>query len=617
MERRAEILSIAQKQGRVGVEPLAAALRVSAHTIRRDLNALCEEGLLRRVHGGAEFIDGLANLPYAARSVLNFDAKQEIARAVAALVPDGATLFISIGTTPALVAHELAGREELTVVTNNLNAAMALAENGTNRIILPGGEMRLPDRDFLNPEAIALFDAYRADFGIYGVGGIDTDGSLLDFHAPEVQARERIRVNSRQSILVADRSKFGRRAAAVGGRLQDSDLVVLDQRPDARFSPASHTHRGPFAADLPDGGRGMSHLRLDNVGRQWNGRGGVRGVSLEVTDGAFVSILGPSGCGKSTLLRLISGLETPETGSVHIAGREVTHLPASQRGLSMVFQSYALFPHLSLRENVLFGMKVRRVPRAERAQRFAEAVSMLGLEGLETRKPAALSGGQRQRVALARAVVSGHPLCLMDEPLSNLDARLRNSVRRDIKALQRRLGLTVIYVTHDQTEAMSLSDQVVLMREGQVEQAGAPQSLYTRPVSTFAAEFIGEPPMAILDGTALGTAGSLVGIRPEHLEIAAEDADLTCTVVDVEYLGAETHLVIDHPAGRGLILSVAGQGDWQPGQPIGLRLPAQDRVLFDAETGRVKKDPQQDYEARTSPNIAHPVTAARHPDSTQ
>ncbi|MBK1635764.1 ABC transporter ATP-binding protein [Rhodovulum adriaticum] len=340
---------------------------------------------------------------------------------------------------------------------------------------------------------------------------------------------------------------------------------------------------------------GTPYVTLEAVTRQWGGKGGVRDVSLAVPEGAFVSILGPSGCGKSTLLRLISGLEAPDAGCVRIAGRDMTARPASDRGLSMVFQSYALFPHLSVRENILFGMRVRRVQRAEREAKLAQAVAMLGLEGLEGRKPAALSGGQRQRVALARAVVSGHPLCLMDEPLSNLDAKLRHSVRRDIKGLQRRLGLTVIYVTHDQTEAMSLSDQVVLMRDGAVEQVGSPRALYADPVSTFAAEFIGDPPMAIVEGAALGRPGALIGLRPEHLSPAASVPDLAGIVCEVEYMGAATHLIVDHPAARGLILSVPGHADWRPGQRIGLHLPQEHRVLFDAQTGKAKKDPQQDY----------------------
>jgi len=235
MDRRSVILELAQRHGRVMVDQLAEELGVSTHTVRRDLNALCEQTKLRRLHGGAEFVDGSANMPYASRTVLHFEGKARIARIVAGMVPDGATVFISIGTTPTLTAQALACKEALTVITNNLNAAMALSGNSANRIILPGGEMRLPDRDFLSADAIGLFAAYRADFGIFGVGGIDTDGSLLDFHEPEVRARERIRTNSRRAILVADHSKFGRRAAAMGGTLDQADAIVLDRRPPPPF----------------------------------------------------------------------------------------------------------------------------------------------------------------------------------------------------------------------------------------------------------------------------------------------------------------------------------------------------------------------------------------------
>ena len=237
MDRKEQILQLARREGRVMVDGLAEAFGVSAHTIRRDINALCEEAKLRRLHGGAEYIEGQANLPYHARAVLNFDEKSAIAREVAQVIPDGATLFISIGTTPAIVAGALAEKQALTVITNNLNATLALSENPGNRIILPGGEMRLPDRDILGPEAVELFRTYRADFGIYGVGGIDHDGSLLDFNAAEVQMREQMRANSRRSILVADRTKFGRRAAAVGGQLDEAGMVVLDRAPGADWQP--------------------------------------------------------------------------------------------------------------------------------------------------------------------------------------------------------------------------------------------------------------------------------------------------------------------------------------------------------------------------------------------
>ena len=218
------------------VDDLAESLGVSSHTIRRDINTLCEESKLRRLHGGAEFIDDRANMPYGAREVLNFEAKRAIADCVDALIPDEATVFISIGTTPALIAGALVDKRALTVITNNLNAAMVLSENADNRIILPSGELRLPDRDILSENAIELFTTYRADFGIYGVGGIDPDGSLLDFHEMEVRAREQIRINSRHSILAADHTKFGRRAAAVGGALRDADHIVIDDRPGSAYA---------------------------------------------------------------------------------------------------------------------------------------------------------------------------------------------------------------------------------------------------------------------------------------------------------------------------------------------------------------------------------------------
>lgn len=350
----------------------------------------------------------------------------------------------------------------------------------------------------------------------------------------------------------------------------------------------------------------MSFLRLCGVTRQWDGQGGVHDISLTVARGAFLSILGPSGCGKSTLLRLIAGLEQPQQGSIVIDGRDVTAQPPAQRNLSMVFQSYALFPHLDVKENVLFGLKVRRVARDEREARLADVLKMTGLEGLERRKPSELSGGQRQRVALARAAVAEKPLCLMDEPLSNLDAKLRHSVRRDIRTLARRLGLTVVYVTHDQGEAMSLSDTVALMNRGRVEQIGTPAELYRRPATIFAAQFIGEPPMAIIDGAALGHADSVaVGQRPEHAIITpVGDGDLDAVVEDIEFLGGETRLALSHPAATGLAAIVPGMADMALGQKIGVRFPQECRLLFDARNGTLEKEPQQNPVARIRQNPA-------------
>ena len=244
MDRREHILEVARRDGRITVEALSAELGVSPHTIRRDINQLCEEAKLRRLHGGAEFIGDRINWPYGQRAVLHYEAKRRIAAAVAAEVPDNASVFISIGSTPALVAEALAAHDGLTVITNNMNAALALSVNMSNRIILPGGELRLPDLDFIDSTATRVFTSYRADFAIYGVGGVETDGSLLDFHEPEVRARELMRHNARQSILVADRSKFLRRATAVGGWIHDADLVVIASLPDPAYQPLLRDLRG-------------------------------------------------------------------------------------------------------------------------------------------------------------------------------------------------------------------------------------------------------------------------------------------------------------------------------------------------------------------------------------
>lgn len=236
MNRPAQILEAAQNHGRVMVDELADRLQVSAHTIRRDINALCQQGKLRRLHGGAEFIEGSSNLSYHTRSSLNVAAKKLIAKRAAQLIPNDTTLFFSIGTTPALVAAALAAHEGLTVITNNLNAAMALSEASGVRIILPGGTLRLPDQDILGPQALELFHGYRADFAIFGVGGVDIDGSLLDFHEDEVQIRQCQRANARASMLVVDASKFGRRAAAVGDKLSDADHIVIDHPPKEQWN---------------------------------------------------------------------------------------------------------------------------------------------------------------------------------------------------------------------------------------------------------------------------------------------------------------------------------------------------------------------------------------------
>lgn len=324
---------------------------------------------------------------------------------------------------------------------------------------------------------------------------------------------------------------------------------------------------------------------LENVGKQWNGQLGVKGISLEIEEGSFVALLGPSGCGKSTSLRLLAGLEIPDQGKIFIDGADVTTSAASDRNLSMVFQSYALFPHLSVAENVIFGLKVRRVPKAERQEKMERALKITGLEGLEKRKPGELSGGQRQRVALARAIVAGQRLCLMDEPLSNLDAKLRSSVRKDIKKLQRDLGITVVYVTHDQTEAMSMADKVVLMKDGHIQQIGSPNDLYNHPQNTFVAEFIGAPAMALIDSNIINGIenGNRIGLRAENITIVPlGEGRLSCRVSEAEFLGSETLIGLEHEGTTGLNVLQPGLSMLPSGQKIDITFDDQDLHIFNS-----------------------------------
>ena len=231
----------------------------------------------------------------------------------------------------------------------------------------------------------------------------------------------------------------------------------------------------------------MASIELRNITKRWGQDVAVSDVSFQVDKGSFVILLGPSGCGKSTTLRMIAGLEEVSSGNLFIDGQNLTNAPPAKRNLSMVFQSYALFPHLSVSENILFGLKVRKVSIGEQLSRLERVSEIVGLSDLLDRKPAQLSGGQRQRVALARAIIAENPICLMDEPLSNLDAKLRQEMRTEIRSLQQRLGMTVVYVTHDQSEAMSMGDKVILLRDGRVVQEGTPDALYDCPSNAFAA----------------------------------------------------------------------------------------------------------------------------------
>ena len=329
-------------------------------------------------------------------------------------------------------------------------------------------------------------------------------------------------------------------------------------------------------------------IRLRGVGKSWGETVSLDGIDLDIPAGKFTAILGPSGCGKSTTLRIISGLETVTEGRVEIDGQDVTDLPPAKRRLSMVFQNYALFPHLSVAENIVFGLRVERLSKAERAARLTEVADLLELTPYLERKPAALSGGQQQRVALGRAVISRRPVCLMDEPLSNLDARLRDEMRREIRALQRKLGLTMVYVTHDQTEAITMADQVVLMNEGRIEQVASPQEIYTHPATPFAARFIGTPPMNLLPKGALadcpeGLPDTLrIGMRPEALTIAERGPIIAC-VTAAEFLGADTLVELD-AAGHPFLAKLPGNRAFLAGESLTLTIAPEDLHLFDAKT---------------------------------
>ncbi len=347
----------------------------------------------------------------------------------------------------------------------------------------------------------------------------------------------------------------------------------------------------------------MMSVDVRSVSKAWGETRAVDDVSFTVGKGELVVLLGPSGCGKSTMLRLIAGLDEPTAGRIEIEGRDAAGLTGSARGVAMVFQSYALFPHLTVADNITFGLSVRGVPKQEMARRLEKIAALLGLEALLRRKPAQLSGGQQQRVALGRALIAEAPVCLLDEPLSNLDAQLRQELRREIRSLQQRLGITMIYVTHDQTEAMSMADRVILMRGGRIEQNGRPADLYERPATLFTARFIGGAPMNFLDlddgshgavvagtgGPALFAApgrGRVLGLRPEDVTVDTVNGRgrFHATVTAVEYLGAEalvTCLIGERP------ILARTRGDCVPpvGATVGLVWDSSASHVFDAASG--------------------------------
>ena len=310
----------------------------------------------------------------------------------------------------------------------------------------------------------------------------------------------------------------------------------------------------------------------------------IHGVNAEVQDGEFVVIVGPSGCGKSTLLRMVAGLEDISGGEIAIGSRVVNQLEPAERDIAMVFQNYALYPHMSVFDNMAYGLKIAKVPKDEIKARVDKAAKILELGHLLERKPRELSGGQRQRVAMGRAIVRQPQVFLFDEPLSNLDAKLRAQTRLEIQKLHRELGITSLFVTHDQVEAMTLAQRMIVMNGGHMEQFGTPEEVYHRPASTFVASFIGSPPMNLLQHAPGARPGTLLGIRPEHLDVGSEGWEV---VVDtVELLGAE-RLIYARLGGEALIVRVEeGRPAPQPGDTLHVA-PREDRLhWFDQASGQ-------------------------------
>ncbi|SFC99047.1 ABC transporter ATP-binding protein [Tropicimonas isoalkanivorans] len=335
----------------------------------------------------------------------------------------------------------------------------------------------------------------------------------------------------------------------------------------------------------------MATIEIRNLDKFYGNTQALSDVNLDVGDGEFVVFVGPSGCGKSTLLRALAGLEGINSGAVIIDGTDVTHAEPADRDVSMVFQSYALYPHMTVRQNMEFGMKVGGVDPAAREKRIAEAARILQLEDYLDRKPGQLSGGQRQRVAIGRSIVKNPKVFLFDEPLSNLDAKLRIQMRVELEALHKHLGVTMVYVTHDQVEAMTMADKIVVLNAGRVEQFGTPMELYHHPNSRFVAEFIGSPAMNVFASGAvkdleLNAKTRLVGCRPEHFELVPPGTgNLDATVAVKEQLGGECLLHLTTPENLSLVARVDGDDETKVGTETGLHIPPKRLHQFD-EAGR-------------------------------
>jgi multiple sugar transport system ATP-binding protein len=360
----------------------------------------------------------------------------------------------------------------------------------------------------------------------------------------------------------------------------------------------------------------MANLELRGVVKRFGAVEVIHGVDLKIDDGEFTVFVGPSGCGKSTLLRMIAGLEAVSAGEVYIGDELVNDVAAAKRGLAMVFQSYALYPHMSVRKNLSFGLETIGAPKAEIVKRVAHAADILQIDQLLERRPGQLSGGQRQRVAIGRAIVREPRIFLFDEPLSNLDAELRVQMRVEINKLHRRLGATMIFVTHDQVEAMTLADRIVVLRAGVIEQVGTPLDLYNHPANLFVAGFIGSPRMNFLaaeaegdngNGRIVGKAGLKLsipagadwrpgkvtfGVRPEHLVLADPTGALLSGQVQIaEHLGGETFVYVALPSGETVTVEIRGQAAVKPGETVGIDVQAGAWHVFDGD-GRVVAMPR-------------------------
>ncbi len=353
-----------------------------------------------------------------------------------------------------------------------------------------------------------------------------------------------------------------------------------------------------------------SALQIDGIRKSFGPAGKtvevLKRIDIDVAPGEFLILVGPSGCGKSTLLNIMAGLEQPTEGAIRIGGRDVVGVPPAQRDIAMVFQSYALYPTMSVADNIGFGLEMRKIPKADRQRRIAEVAATLQIEHLLDRRPAQLSGGQRQRVAMGRALARRPPLFLFDEPLSNLDAKLRVDMRAEVKRLHQASGITSVYVTHDQIEAMTLGSRIAVMKDGVVQQLGTPDDIYRRPANTYVATFIGSPTMNLLAGTAGPTesglgfrmggaelavpcpAGSqtpvLLGLRPEHL-VLRDHGDWRGRVSLVEPTGADTYVVVDTPEGA-VTVRVSPDAACRVGETVALHLATDAPSWFNPATGQ-------------------------------